>query len=327
MEIKRIALIGLGAIGAYVAPGLEKAVGHDSFFVVAEGARKRRLEEEGTEINGTIYKFRVADAQAKTETPVDLILVAVKTYQRAEALEQIRFLVGENTIILPLMNGVDNVDAVASVYGWEHALYGLCRVSVNMHDHRVKYDPNKGFIHFGECKGNTAPYSERVAAVREIFERGGIRYEIPEDMERDMWLKFCSNVSENMTMAVIGNCYGSYLVSEDAEQLRRMAYAEPLRIAMKLGVDIDERDMLKNRSHFRITPFYNKPSTRLDIEAKRRTEVETFSGVVMRLGKEYGVETPVNTWLYHAIRLLETMNRGDVDEQKWKDAGGIFPEA
>jgi len=326
MEIKRIALIGLGAIGAYVAPGLEKAVGHDSFFVVAEGARKERLETQGTEINGTRYFFRVADAAAKTEAPVDLIVMAVKTYQRAEALEQIRFLVGENTIILPLMNGVDNVDTVAQVYGPNRAIYGLCRVSVNMRDHAVKYDPAKGSIHFGERKGNIAPYSDRVAAVDAVFTRGGINHEIPEDMERDMWLKFCSNVSENMAMVVLGNCFGSYIVSEDAEQLRQMGYLEPLRIAMKLGVDIDETDMIKNRAHFKVAPFSNKPSTRLDIEAKRPTEVEAFAGVVMRLGRQVGVETPVNTWLYHAIRLLEMMNRGEVDEQKWREAGAVFPE-
>ena len=80
MEIKRIALIGLGAIGAYVAPGLERAVGHDSFFVVAEGVRKERLEKNGTEINGETCFYRVADAAAKTEAPVDLIVMAVKTY-------------------------------------------------------------------------------------------------------------------------------------------------------------------------------------------------------------------------------------------------------
>jgi len=114
--------------------------------------------------------------------------------------------------------------------------------------------------------------------------------------------------------------------SEDAEQLRQMGYLEPLRIAMKLGVDIDETDMIKNRAHFKVAPFSNKPSTRLDIEAKRPTEVEAFSGVVMRLGKQVGVETPVNTWLYHAIRLLEMMNRGEVDEQKWREAGAVFPE-
>lgn len=150
-----------------------------------------------------------------------------------------------------------------------------------------------------------------MAAIAALFDRAGIRCQISEDMVKEVWLKFCTNIGENMTSAVIGNWYGTWRRSEHAVYTRRAAYLEVLALAEKLDVSITEEEVLGKLST--TTPFYNKPSTRQDIEARRPTEVDMFSGAVVRMGRELGVPTPVNEWLYHAIRLIEEMNAGALE--------------
>ena len=90
MEIKRVALVGLGAIGGYLAPRLEAALGHDNFWVVASGERRARLEREGAVINGETYHFTVADPAEGAVLPADLVIFAVKWPQLAQAVEEVK---------------------------------------------------------------------------------------------------------------------------------------------------------------------------------------------------------------------------------------------
>ena len=117
MEIKRVALVGLGAIGSYLAPRLEAALGHGNFLVVASGERRGRLEREGTVINGETYHFTVADPAEGSVPPADLVIFAVKWPQLAQAVEDVRPLVGEDTALLSLLNGVESEEVLARAYG------------------------------------------------------------------------------------------------------------------------------------------------------------------------------------------------------------------
>ena len=239
MEIKRVALVGLGAIGSYLAPRLEAALGHGNFLVVASGERRGRLEREGTVINGETYHFTVADPAEGAVPPADLVIFAVKWPQLAQAVEEVRPLVGEDTALLSLLNGVESEEVLARAYGWDQVLYGLIRVSSKREGHAVAFDPGAGCIFFGE-KRNAPPYTPRVAAIAALFDRAGIRCQISEDMVKEVWLKFCTNIGENMTSAVIGNWYGTWRRSEHAVYTRRAAYLEVLALAEKLGVSITE---------------------------------------------------------------------------------------
>lgn len=315
MEIKRVALIGLGAIGSYLAPGLYATLGKENFLVIASGERRCRMEREGTTINGITYHFTIADPAEGKLAPADLIIVLVKWPQLAEAIEQIGFLVGENTTILSLMNGISSETLLAEAYGQEHIIYGLTRVSITRVGHTVQYDPKLGALYFGEKNNNRKPYSPRIAAIDALFTRAGIPHIIPEDAQREIWLKFCANIGENMPNAILGNCYGSWSISDHADYVLQSAFDEAAAIAEKFGVHITQADRIAHRKGLREAPFYNKSSTRQDIENKRPTEVAMFSGEVVRLGKTLGVPTPVNEWMYHAICLLEEMNSGRITEE------------
>ena len=112
MKIENAALIGLGAMGVFFAPRLEAGLGREHFCVIAEGERRERLENRGVTVNGTNYRFRVASPEEGT--PADLLIIAVKDTGLAQAIRDIRQFVGENTVILCVMNGVESEEKVAA---------------------------------------------------------------------------------------------------------------------------------------------------------------------------------------------------------------------
>lgn len=299
--IQSAALIGLGSMGSFFAPGLYNVLG-DNFCVIAEGERRKRLEEKGVTINGTNYRFPCVSPEEGRV--VDLIIIAVKELALDEAIRSIRGFVGENTQILSILNGVDSEDRVASVYGWDHVLYSFMRMSINMKDGIADYDPTKGNIHFGE-KTNTV-LTDRVIAIRDLFEKCGIAYKIDEDMLAGIWFKYSCNVGENLTCALLRVPFGAFQDSESANFLREAAMREVLAVAVAKGIRLDPEECISRQRHT-ITrlPYHNKPSTLLDLEAGKPTEVEMFAGRMVEMGREYGIPTPVCEVFLHGIRVLE----------------------
>ena len=303
-KIKKISLIGLGAMGSFFAPRLEKAYG-EGFRIIADGERKKRLETEGVTINGVNYRFPVITPQTEGDK-ADLILIGVKGYALEQAIQDIRNQVGEHTLILSLLNGVDSEEKLEAVYGEEHVLYAFMRMSIVMKDGKADFDPYWGKIHF--CEKINQEYSERVLRVKEVFDCADIPYEIEEDMRKGIWFKYMCNIGENLTCALLGIPFGVYRNNEDANWLRRNAMREVAAIAQRKGIDIGEKEIALQEETVKTIPYENKLSTLQDLEAGKRTEIEMFAGTVIRMGRELGVPTPINEVLYHGIRVLEEKN-------------------
>lgn len=302
MRIQKVTLIGLGAMGSFFAPRLEAGLKKGDFRVLANGERKKRLETVGVTLNGVNYKFPVVEPEKKGD-PADLIIMAVKDMSLDQAIRDIANQVGEHTQILSVMNGIESEEKIAAVYGWEHVLYSFMRVSIVMNEGVADYDPKKGFVHFGERNNET--YSERVEAVRELFDHCEIPYKINTNMLHGMWFKYMANVGENMTCALLGIPFGAYRTMESANVIRWAAMREVAAIAQKQGIQLGEKEMEKQEKVVMSLPPLNKPSTLQDLEHGKKTEVEMFSGTVIRLGEKLGVDTPVNRVLYHGIKVLE----------------------
>ena len=309
-RISSVTMIGLGAVGSFLAPRLQEAAGESGFQIIAQGERRERLLRRGTTINGRTYYFPVVAPQEQSQ-PSDLVIIAVKATALEEALEQIAGQVGPDTIIMSILNGVDSEEAAAQRYGMERVLYSFMRVSVVMKDGCCDYDPQKGKIFFGER--NNASYSSRVLLVKELMDRAGIPYQIPEDMIHAIWHKFMSNIGENMTCALLGIPFGAFTSSHDADAIRLAAMEEVIAIAAKKGIHLGEEELAVQEKTIRAIPYQNKPSTLQDLEAGRKTEIELFSGQVIRMGRALGIPTPVNKLLYHGIKVLEQKNDGQFD--------------
>lgn len=304
--IEKITLIGLGAMGSFMAPRLYDAYG-GNFRVLANGERGKRLSEQGVWINEVSYKFPMIDSD-NTEA-ADLVIIATKDTGLEQALADIKNQVGPDTIIMPVLNGVESEEKAAAVYGWEHVIYSLMRVSIVMKDGHASFNPETGEVHFGDKQGskNGDAYiaSERIQNVAEVFKKAGIPYVIEEDVEFAMWWKFMANIGENMTCALLGLPFGGFRYSEDANWLRHAAMREVAAIANAKGIRLTEKEMEWQDRVVVSIPPHNSPSTLQDLKNERKTEIEMFAGTVCRLGREMGIPTPVNEVLFHGIRALE----------------------
>lgn len=305
-EIKTISLIGLGAMGSFFAPRLYEKFG-DRFRIIADGSRKERLEKKGVSINRTVYHFPVVTPQQKGD-PADLVIIATKGYSLDQAITDIRSQVGPDTQIMAVCNGVDAEEKLTAVYGAEHVLYSYMRVSIVMKDGVTEFDPALGAAHFGEKRNEEGHYTDRVLAVRKVMKDCGIPFEIDPDMEFGIWYKFACNVGENMTCALLGIPFGMFRTSDDANFLRDGGMKEVQAVAAARGITISDDDLARQDATVRTLPARNKPSTLQDIEAGRHTEVDMFAGTVMRLGKQYGIPTPICEVFCHGIHVLEQKN-------------------
>ena len=305
-KIKKISLIGLGAMGVFFAPRLAAAY-PEGFRVIADGERKRRLDKKGVTVNGVNYKFPIITPDEKGD-PADLILIGVKGYGLDQAIEDIRNQVGEETLIISLLNGVDSEEKLINSFGEKHVLYGYMRMSVVMKDGKADFDPYWGKIHFGEKLNKE--YSERVLAVKEVFDKADIPYEIDEDMLKGIWFKFMCNIGENMTCALLGIPFGGFKVSDHANWVRIEAMTKVAAIAQKKGINIGKEEIEMQNKTILTIPYPNKPSTLQDLEAFKHTEIDMFAGTVIQMGRELGIPTPICEMFYHGIHVLEEKNDG-----------------
>lgn len=309
-KIEKVTLIGLGAMGVFFAPRMSEELGA-GFRILAEGARKDRLEQKGVTVNGINYRFPIITPEL-ADDPADLVIIAVKGYDLPKAIEDIRNQVGPDTIILSVLNGVESEKQIAEAFGWEHMLYSYMRASIALKDGKADFNPELGVVHFGEEANDPENLSEKVLAVKEIFDRCNIKNKVDADMLKGIWFKFMCNVSENLTCAMFGIPFGAFSVSDDANYFREKAMWEVVHVANKLGIAIGQNEVDRENHSLGRIPYQNKPSTLQDLDAGKHTEVDMFAGTVVRLGKELGVETPVCEMFLHGIRLIEARMFGEI---------------
>ena len=307
MKIKSVAVLGAGAVGSYVICGLlgKKDV---TLGVVAEGDRAERLKRDGCTINGVVYRPAVWTPQEAHG--VDLLVVALKYGALPGAMDSIREVVGEHTIVMSLMNGVDSEDLISAQVGSSHVLHSFIKVASHKEADGYHFDPDATLgIIYGELE---APFeSERVRAVEELFGGTGIHYRVTEYIREEIWSKFRLNVCNNLPQAILGAGVGCYRDSVHMKAISDGLRRELEAIAKAKGIDLSKADALAGRGS--AVPPTARYSTLQDLDAKRHTEIDMFSGALMRMGQELGIPTPYNEYTYHMIKALEEKNDGLFD--------------
>ncbi len=306
MDFKKIVIIGAGAVGSYMLWGLSQKEDIE-LSVVAAGERKERLEAEGIYINDQLYKPVV-------KTPdeaygADLVILAVKYNALQSAVLDIKEIADDHTVVMSLMNGVDSEDVIASEIGEEHIVPALIKVASERKQNRVYFDPESTIgIVYGEKDGCS---SERTSAIAKVFEGTGLHYRETNVILPEIWSKFRLNVGNNLPQAMLGVGVGAYGDSTHMSAIREGLVKELDAIAKAKGIDISLADPTSTRgSKVQKRARY---STLQDLDAKRHTEIDMFSGALIRMGKELGIATPYNEFTFHVIKALEEKNDGVFD--------------
>lgn len=299
-KITSVSLIGLGAIGAAYGTKLHESLA-SSFRVIANHERIKRYEETPFQIAGKEYRFNYVAPETKAE-PADLVIIAVKNAELPQAIEDMRNHVGPDTIILSLLNGISSEKEISEVYQNGHILYSMC-VSIDAvrESNQITFS-SLGKICFG-AKDNKL--SDDVLAVKELFERVDIAYEIPNDIWRAMWWKFMLNVGANQVSAILQAPYRVFQEVPAASQLLDSAMSEVAAISEKVGVNLNEEDIKRAIDTVKALSPEGKTSMLQDVEAGRKTEVEYFGKEVCEMGRKYEIATPINEQLYLMIHIIE----------------------
>lgn len=307
MKISEISIIGAGAMGAaYAAMFLDAEEGFAVSFV-ARGERYQKLTQGPLTVNGREYVVPVVHPDRVTK-PAHLILVALKHHHLPGALQDIKALVGDNTIVLSVMNGLESEELIGSVCGSDKMVYAIAVGIDAVHEGNRFTFANPGKIIFGE--GPQIANGQRLKRLQEALTRAKIPNEVPTDILRVLWWKFMINVGINQASAVLRAPYGLFQSSPDARALMKMLMQEVIAVAQKAAIDLSAKDLEAWIDVLSTLSPLGKTSMLQDIEAGRKTEVEIFAGKMVAMGATYGVPTPVNATVLHIIKIIEN-NRLD----------------
>lgn len=291
--MKKVIICGLGAVGLTYACKLKNFC---ELKILADETRIKKYQQNKPKLNGEEIDF--AYVMPTESFTADLIIIATKDSGLDDAIEYIKNFVGENTIILSLLNGVSSEEKIAKVYGKDKILYsyfiGHSAVRVG---NSVTQD-GVGKIVFGGDEKNTK-------RLEDFFKKCNIDYEIPEDIIYSLWLKFGLNIYLNQSSAIMGLTMGDMKRNPYFANFAKKLIAETKLIAQKSGVKNLENFESDALNALNLMCDEGKTSMYQDILAKRKTEVDIFAGEILRRGKEYGISTPYNEVVYDMIKILE----------------------
>lgn len=307
-----VIVFGAGAVGGYFGARLARA-GEEVTFI-ARGAHLQAIRERGLFVESGLGDFRIHPARATDRPeeagPADVVLVGVKAWQVPEAARAMAPLVGPETFIVPLENGVEAPEQLAEFWGTEHVLGGLCRIiSSVVEPGHIRHGGMEPYVAFGELDNHPSARAERLRAT---FEQAGVRAEIPADIHVALWEKFLFITPFAGLGAVTRTTVG---VLRSVPQLRQMlegAITEAFAVGRARGVRLPDDAVTRTMALIDGMPAEGTTSMQRDIVAGRPSELDALVGAVVRLGQETGVGTPLHAFMYYALWPQEQRARGEL---------------
>ena len=301
----RFAIVGSGAVGGYFGAKLARN-GLDVTFI-ARGAHLAAIRQDGLQVQsaklGDFTVHAPAHDDAAQVGPVDVVLFAVKAYDNPSALQLLPPLMGPNTAVLTLQNGVDSVDDVAAVVGESHVLGGTTYVATALETPGVivQTGVHRSII-FGEVFGDRSRISERVQRIADLMGPADIQVTPVADGRVPIWDKFVylapfSGFTGAARLPIGG-------IWPDAH-MREMFYAaarEIATLAAAEGVQISADRFERLKEYMEAIPPTTRSSLLIDLEMGKRIEVEALQGAAVRRAAKHNLPIPIISTLYAVLR-------------------------
>ena len=293
-EIKTAALIGLGALGILYGQRMPEV------RVIVDRSRLERYSREEVTCNGRPCAFSYVTPEEGQ--PVDLVMTAVKATALEEAAASMKRFVGPDTVIVSVLNGISSEETLERFYPG-HCLWCVAIGLDAVREGRALRYKNAGVLQIGERDGGDSP---RLRAVGAYLEKCGIACEICGDILYKQWNKLMINVGLNQAAAVHGYTYGQLRADAAVRAEMLEAMEEVIAVANRAGVPLPRDSAVRWMDGAMDTlAAEGRPSMGQDVLARRPTEVGEFAGLICRLGREYGIPTPVNDFYLRRIREIE----------------------
>ena len=307
----KIVIFGTGGVGGYFGGKLAQH-GADVTFI-ARGAHLEAIRANGLRVESIDGDFTIHPAQA-TDNPqtigkADLILLCTKAWQLNEAIQQMKPMVAENTVILPLLNGMEHMDALLQAFGAQHVIGGLCRISAFIGEPGViRHVGVKPQIMYGEWDNSHTARVEKIHALFTAID--DIAAEIPADIQTAMWEKFIFIAGVSGVGSYTRLPIGEYRNTPELRTMLQNAFEETAAIARARGVAIPENFVQDTMHRIDGIAASVTPSMQKDMMAGRPSELNEQTGAVIRMGKMANVATPTHEKLFAALLPFEQKARG-----------------
>lgn len=310
----KIAIYGAGAVGGYYGGRLAQA-GHDVTFI-ARGENLRALQANGLRVDSSMGDFTINPVKAVSDPAeigvVDLVIPGVKTWQLPGILPGMAALVGPQTVIVTVQNGVDSHLVIGEALGQEKVIAGITRLFSTLVEpgHIVHGGTASQFI-IGELDGSITP---RVQAIYDMLNATpGIQAALTTDIQRELWAKLVMITAFGGTGSVTRAPIGVILSVPETRAMIEASVLEIAAVAAASGHPLASDVLEKSLAFFKNQPYLGTSSLQRDIMAGRRSELQSLIGTVVRVAREKNVPVPVNNFIYSVLLPTELKARGELE--------------
>jgi len=306
----RIAIFGTGGAGGYF--GAQLALAGEDVVFIARGDHLRAMRANGlrleTPAGETVIPAKASDNPSDVGR-VDAVLVGVKAWQVTDAANAIRPLVGSDTVVVPLQNGVEAAGELAAVLGTS-TLGGMCgTLSFIAGPGHIRSVGGQNFIKFGELDNKQ---TERVERLRQCFAHANVSVEVPANILKALWDKFLMVTSFGGVGSITRAPIGVMRAVPETRKLLEQCVQEVVAVAKARGIPMADTVVVDTMKFYDGLPANGTTSLQRDIADGKMTELEYWSGAVVRLGREVSVPTPTHEFIYDSLLPQELRARGRI---------------
>lgn len=304
-----IVVFGTGGVGGYFGGRLAQAGENVTF--IARGEHLNAMLANGLSIESpkgdfTVKPVKATDDISKVEA-VDAVLVCVKTWHIPVAAQSIKSVVGPNTIVVPLENGVEAPSQLAKILGEKHVLGGLCKIASRIASPgHIQHTGIEPYIAFGELDNRP---NRRAQDLLTYFNKAGVLAEIPVDMRVAMWDKFLFISAVSGIGAVTRVPIGLFRAQQGSRQMLENVLNECYSVALAWGIRLPAGSVAATIAYIDSLPPNTMASMQRDILAGRPSELEAQNGAIVHMGQSMHIPTPVNSFIYYSLLPQEMLAR------------------
>lgn len=300
----RVLVLGAGAVGGYFGGRLVEK-GADVTFLVRE-KRKQQLSERGLVIKSVHGDFAISPKlliAGEAAGAFDLVILTTKAYHFADGVESIRPYVGEETIVLPLLNGMAHVAELQEAFGCERVIGGLCFIEATLNEEGdvVQTSPTHE-IRYGEWAGGSSPRIERLA---ELFAGANASFRASDNIQREMWHKYLFIATMSGMTTLMNSAVGPIRDAVDGLDLTRQLFEEVALIMRKSGASLADDIVERHMNGFSKQGYPVKSSMLRDMEKGLPVEADHLQGYLLTLAKQHNIEAPLLRTIYNKLKVYE----------------------
>jgi 2-dehydropantoate 2-reductase len=300
----KIAIVGPGAMGSLFAAYLSKSK-EEIWLLDKSAERAEKINNKGLSIEGVSGDWQAkVNAAAKAEAigEVDLVIICVKSYDTKEAITSVKQLVGRGATVLTLQNGLGNIEIIGEVVGQERVIGGVTNQGATLLDiGRIRH-AGRGETIIGRIDGKI-PVELR--QIREIFNKVGLETRISRDIKGLLWSKLIINCGINALTALTRLNNGRLIEFDGSSRVLRDAVTEAVKVAKRKKIKLIYDDPLAKVEAVCEATAANVSSMLQDVLRKKRTEIDSINGVIVRQAKSLGINVPVNSVLVDLVKTIE----------------------